>query len=276
MTLAIPDETSATDKCRPLGTDDLKSNATVVLDRSFLDHFDVGARPDSRWMRSYFRPHSVEAAHTHSADEQVVYVDEEFSGAGRSPLGLNPFAVTDGVLTIRAFRTPAELKQVLYSRPYVSGMLTSKNFFAQTYGYFEIAAKLPVGSAVWPAFWLVPRDKPSPPELDVFEVVGKEPQNVYQTTHWAYPNGHASCRNAVADLSSRFHLYGALWTSKYIIYLIDRKPVGITITPPHMNDPMYIIVNLGVGGAWPGPVDAATPAQSEMQIEWISAYVIRR
>ena len=52
-------------------------------------------------------------------------------------------------------------------------------------------------------------------------------------------------------------------------------PVGITPTPSSLNVPMYMIVNLAIGGRWPGFVNAETPPETEMQIDWIAAYVVR-
>jgi hypothetical protein len=211
LTLPLPDSLTVTEACRAISTEDLASGATVALDRSFLDDFDGGLDP--RWVLHFDRPGNTAAAHTHdNSGEQEVYVDKAFAGTGSEPLGLDPFTISGGVLTIRAWRTPGALKSALYEPPYVSGMLNSMNYFTQEYGYFEIAAKLPTGNVVWPGFWLVPSQHPVPPEIDVFELVGKKPQAIYQTTHWQYPDGHAECKTDLDDPSAAFHLYGALLT----------------------------------------------------------------
>ena len=67
-------------------------------------------------------------------------------GARTTPLGLDPFRVSDGVLSIVASRTPPELRSVLFNNEYISGILTTQGSFAQKYGYFEIRAKIPVGA----------------------------------------------------------------------------------------------------------------------------------
>ncbi len=92
---------------------------------------------------------------TSANGEQQIYVDPRYAGRATTPLGLDPFRVHDGVLSIVASRTPPELKPVLFDNEYVSGILTTQNSFAQKYGYFEIRAKIPVGTGVWPAFWLL-------------------------------------------------------------------------------------------------------------------------
>ena len=98
--------------------------------------------------------------------EQQIYVDPRYAGRGR-PLGLDPFRVQNGVLSIVASRTPPELKAVLFNNPYVSGILTTQESFSQKYGYFEIRAKIPLGIGVWPAFWMLANDGGWPPEIDV-------------------------------------------------------------------------------------------------------------
>ena len=62
------------------------------------------------------------------------------------------------MLSITARRTPEDLREVLFHNEYISGMLTTQNSFAQKYGYFEIRSKIPVGVAVWPAFWMLADD----------------------------------------------------------------------------------------------------------------------
>jgi beta-glucanase (GH16 family) len=79
-------------------------------------------------------------------------------GEGWSQLGLDPFKVRDDVLSIVASRTPSDLKEVLFSNEYVSGVLTTQKSFFQKYGYFEIRAKIPLSVGVWPAFWLLAND----------------------------------------------------------------------------------------------------------------------
>ena len=90
---------------------------------------------------------------TSANGEQQIYVDPRYAGRAGVPLGLDPFKVENGVLSIVASRTPPELKQVLFNNDYISGILTTQGTFAQKHGYFEIRAKVPVGHAVWPAFW---------------------------------------------------------------------------------------------------------------------------
>lgn len=80
--------------------------------------------------------------------KQEIYVDPSYAGQGAIPLGLDPFRVRDGILSIVASRTPSKLKQVLFNSEYVSGILTTQKSFSQKYGNFEIRAKIPLGVGV--------------------------------------------------------------------------------------------------------------------------------
>jgi beta-glucanase (GH16 family) len=136
-------------------------------------------------------------------------------------------------------------------------------------------ARLPNGRAMWPAFWLVPTDGPTPPELDIVEVVGSDPSHAYMTVHWDYTKpktGNASCKLPLPDIDGRFYTYGALWTPTLTTFYIDRKPVALVRTPASMNVRMYMLVNLAVGGRWPGYVDERVAQRASMEIDWIAAY----
>ena len=131
--------------------------------------------------------------------EQQIYVDPRYAGRGTTPLGLDPFRVEHGVLSIMARRTPQDLREVLFDNEYISGILTTQGSFAQKYGYFEIRAKIPVGVAVWPAFWMLADDGGWPPEIDVMEGRGQRPGDMVMTTHWRIP-ATGSC-NPAASIS---------------------------------------------------------------------------
>jgi beta-glucanase (GH16 family) len=208
-------------------------------------------------------------------------VDPRYSGRSTTPLGLDPFKIRDGVLSIVASRTPAYLKPVLFNNEYISGLLTTQSRFSQKYGYFEIRAKIPVGTGVWPAFWLLADDGGWPPEIDVMEGRGQRSGDMVMTTHWRVPATgsvqYCGFDFAVPDASFDFHDYGALWEPDRLIYFVDRKPVSEIKVPAGFDDPMYMIVNLAMGSKYfqgVGFVDAESPLTVEFQIDRISAYQI--
>jgi beta-glucanase (GH16 family) len=212
--------------------------------------------------------------------EQQIYVDPGYEGRGTTPLGLDPFKVRDGTLSIIASRTPPELKDVLFGNDYVSGILTTQQSFSQKYGYFEIRAKIPLGVGVWPAFWMLANNGGWPPEIDVLEGRGQHPGDLAMTTHWRLPNG--IIQRCTIDFSEpnawiNFHDYGVLWERDRLVYFIDRRPVYDIKVPASFEDPMYMIINLAMGSkvfGGVGFVDAQSPSVVEFQINRVSAYQI--
>src|SRR5262249_38009905 len=167
---------------------------------------------------------------TSANGEQQIYVDPRYGGRMNTPLGLDPFRVHNGVLSIVASRTPPGLKPALFDNEYISGILTTQGKFSQKYGYFEIRAKIPTGRGVWPAFWMLADDGGWPPEIDVVEGRGERPSDIVMTTHWRIPSTQRiqSCGFdfSVPGAESGFHDYGVLWEEDRLIYFIDRKPVS--------------------------------------------------
>jgi beta-glucanase (GH16 family) len=283
----------ATIECRRIEKLDPMSSSFLSLHRTFHDDFDEHPLASGRWVPHYAGGAAWPEARYWGGDgsdfkrkdawngEQQIYVDPRYRGRADAPLGLDPFKIHDGVLSIVASRTPPELKQVLFNNEYVSGILTSQNSFSQKYGYFEIRSKVPAGTGVWPAFWMLANDGGWPPELDVLEGRGQRPGDLAMTTHWRLPSTGRieSCGFDFAqpDAAMAFHDYGVLWLKDRVIYFIDRKPVSDIRVPIGFDDPMYMIVNLAMGAKYfqgVGFVDWETPNIVEFEIDRISAYQI--
>lgn len=206
-------------------------------------------------------------------NEEQLYVDPSFEGTGNTPLGLSALKVESGVLTITASRAP-DIK-ALSGYHYLSGLITSEPRFTQTYGVFEMRAKLPKGKGLWPAFWLLPASKEWPPEIDVMEVLGDRVTQYHTTLHSkadGKPVMSSIAPHPVPDLSAEFHTYGVEWGEKEIVFYFDDHEIARTPTPADMHQPFYMLANLAVGGKWPGSPDASTVFPAVMQIEWIRAW----
>src|SRR3546814_20617837 len=89
---------------------------------------------------------------------------------------IDPFRVDDGVLTITDAATPQNLLSEVEGKPYTSGLLTTRDSFAQSYGYFAIRADMPEGQGLWPAFWPLRVDGSWPHEPDVIQSFGPDPE----------------------------------------------------------------------------------------------------
>lgn len=190
-----------------------------------------------------------------------------------SNVGPNPFR-QDGKMHIQAQPAPPGSNPL--NLPYTSGVLTTLNTFCQLYGYFEVRAKLPKGRGLWPAFWLLPASGSYTSELDVFEVLGDNPSVLYATTHGSTDGLWSSNlkRIDVPDTSATFHTYGVDWEPDNVTYYMDRRVIAVSPTPASMNTPMYLIVNLAVGGpgSWPGAPDGGTAFPAELVIDYVRAY----
>ena len=247
---------------------------------AFHDEFDTlnlyDGKPGSGWRTEYgFGGEGTLGSRTlASSGEQEVYADPRFKGTAKTPLGLNPFELHDGVLSIVARKVDPATSAQIWNRPYVSGLLTSKFLFTQQYGYFEFRARLPRGKGLWPALWLVPKDNSWPPEIDVMEGLG-DPAVVYMTAHSKAAGKHTSDTQAVKirERPDDFHVFGLLWDRDQIVWYVDGAEAKREVTPADMNRPMYILLNLAVGGSWPGyPESDFTSAR--MDIDYVRAWTL--
>lgn len=231
---------------------------TSAFTLTFADEFDtLSSSPDGStglWKTSYAWGNRTLG----SNGEQQYYSD--------SSVGIDPFTVSDGVLDITAAPGPNPL-----NLPYVSGAITTETSFSQLYGYFEIRAEMPAGQGLWPAFWLLPADLGWPPELDIVEVLGHDPTTLYFSTHSTVQATEGTTLK-VADVSEGFHTYGAMWGPEQVTMYIDGIEVASMATPADMHDEMYMLVNLAVGGYWPGLPDSTTPFPAHMLVDYVHAY----
>lgn len=234
---------------------------------TYSDEFNGSSWSSEGWNTSYAQWGGLRTLSANK--EQQIYVDSGFTGSGSTPLGLNPFSESNGVMSITAKPTPAEDRGALWNMPYVSGVLTSKH--AQTYGYFEVSAKLPVGKGLWPGFWMVGDVNHGNTEIDIFEVLSQEPGRIYQSAHkfgTDYKSTHESYYGV--NTADGFHTYGLEWTPSDIIWSVD----GVqTLKIANFSDvPMYAILNLPVGGSWGGNPDGSTKFPASLQVDYYRAY----
>ncbi|NEX94659.1 family 16 glycosylhydrolase [Caulobacter sp. 17J65-9] len=257
----------------------------LPLDRSklgelnFNDEFDrlnlwsAGTR-EGLWKTNYGYggPTTVDRYTLPNNGEQQIYVAPGFQGTAGRDLGLNPYSISGGVLSIRAQRAPDALQPSIWGYDYTSGMLSTKGVHAQTYGYYELRADLPEGRGLWPAFWMLAEDGRKV-ELDILEALGHEPNGPYAFRHdrTSGTNNLAGMQNLLPHPEG-FHTYGLMWSPQWTIWYLDDQEVFRAPTPPALNSPMYMIVNLAVGGNWGGPPDAQTVLPADLKIDYLRVY----
>jgi len=194
----------------------------------------------------------------------------------------------DGNLVITALKEDATGPDDGTPRHYTSARIRTAGHFAQAYGRFEARMQLPRGKGIWPAFWLLGDDIastgwPKSGEIDIMEEIG-DPSTVYSTLHGpGYSGGHAISAKfplppgQAADTA--FHLYAVEWAPDDIKFFFDnhliahRTPADL---PPGAHwaydHPFFIILNLAVGGDWPGNPDATTTFPQHMLVDYVRVY----
>ncbi|WP_417310430.1 family 16 glycosylhydrolase [Devosia sp.] len=219
----------------------------------FVDEFDAPSLDGDSWTTCYW------------------WNDRGCTNKGNSELQwylAENVSVADGLLKLQARASPTEVDGRTY--PYTSGMVTSGRYYVEreqpdrfsfTYGYVEVRAKMPSGKGLWPAIWLLPSDHTSKPEIDIMEALGRAPDVL--ETHYHYQladRTHIVGKStATSDLSRKFHRYGVEWSANEIRWYLDGREIWrVSEGVPIASRPMYLLMNLAVGGEWAGPdVDSA-------------------
>jgi hypothetical protein len=204
----------------------------------------------------------------------------DFGDAGfADPEKDSPFTVKDGVLRIEARKVGDKWRSGLLSSVDPKG-----DGFSQKLGYFEMRAKLPKGLGTWPAFWLMgvpqlkePKDKKTIPqiEIDVVEQYGVGPNALHTTLHlWGPGDFHwaEGDTSVVTGMTDDFHTYGVLVEEDFITFFFDGVELRKDKTPKDAKVPLYLMVDLALGGGW--PIDR-TPDPSHMLVDYVRAYAKR-
>lgn len=188
----------------------------------------------------------------------------------------------DGKLHIRA------LNENFGNSNYTSARIRSKDKGDWTYGKFEIRAKVPEGQGIWPAIWMMPTESvygtwPKSGEIDIMELVGHIPNVVHGTVHYGpdWPNNReagGSTTKSEGNFSDEFHVYSIIWAPNFIRWYVDDQ-LYVLVTPTHLapynwpfDQDFHFILNVAVGGNWPGNPDGTTEFPQEMIVDYVRVY----
>jgi beta-glucanase (GH16 family) len=252
----------------PIGAADVQpTGPSGNWTKVFADEFDVAPLDTSKWITCYpWAPDGCSIGY----DEAEWYKRENVT-------------VNDGALNLTAKKESVTGWGKTWD--YTSGMVSSgpdlqrglPPKFAFTYGYVETRVWVPKGQGLWPAVWMLPAERQWPPELDVFEIIGNDTNTVHMTNHWGteadhkQSNGHWTSGD---DFAAGWHTIGMNWQPDSITWYVDgvqrRAPFDNAAAIPDM--PMYLIMNLAVGGTWPGYPDATTPFPSTFKVDWVRVW----
>ena len=162
---------------------------------------------------------------------------------------------------------------------YTSGRVLTADKFSQTYGRFEASIKIPKGQGIWPAFWMLGGNNwPTTGEIDIMENVGNQPNTVYGTIHgpgYSGSGGIGGNRSIGSALGDAFHQYAVEWSPNLIVWYLDNQEY-FRVTPASLGGrqwvyeyPFFMILNVAVGGYWPGNPDGSTVFPQTMLVDWV-------
>jgi beta-glucanase (GH16 family) len=192
--------------------------------------------------------------------------------------------VADGLLTITA------KEEAVSGSSYTSSRLRTLGMGDWTYGRIEMRAKMPIGQGLWPAFWMLPTDTryggwAASGEIDITEYLGHEPSRVHGTIHFGSQWPNSSSSGASYDLPGGtfhddFHVFAIEWQRGEIRWYIDdvhyeTKTEWFSTAGPFpapFDVDFHILLNLAVGGNWPGAPDSTTSFPQELVVDYVRVY----
>ncbi|SMO88644.1 glycoside hydrolase family 16 protein [Gracilimonas mengyeensis] len=197
--------------------------------------------------------------------------------------GNNNVSVTDGNLVIEA------RKENYSDMEYTSAKLVTQNKAAWKYGKVEVRAKVPETQGIWPAIWMMPTESaygnwPRSGEIDLMELLGHQPDTVYGTAHFGNSfedRGHftkAITLEGGENFSNAFHTYAVEWKPDTLKWFLDGDQYhtmsSSDIKPYNwpFDKPFYLILNVAVGGNWPGNPDETTRLPQQMKVDYVRVY----
>lgn len=175
------------------------------------------------------------------------------------------------------------------AREYTSARLKSEGHFQTTYGRIEARIRIPEGKGLWPAFWMMGDDFsaetwPGCGEIDIMENVGGEPSRVHGSLHGPGYSGSTPLTGFFdlsheAHFSAGFHRFTLEWEPRKARFYVDDvlyETQDADHLPPGgrwvFDHPFYLLLNLAVGGNWPGPPDASSQFPATMLVDYVRVY----
>jgi beta-glucanase (GH16 family) len=173
---------------------------------------------------------------------------------------------------------------------YTSARLLTKGKFSQKYGRFEARIQIPEGQGLWPAFWMLGANIdtvswPTCGEIDIMENIGREPSINHGSMHMPATGTTTDSQltgmftlSGGAKLGDAFHTYAIEWSSTAVSFYVDdtlyetQMKQNATGRTWEFDQPFFILLNVAVGGTWPGAPDSTTTFPQTMKVDWVRAY----
>ncbi|AFG36805.1 beta-glucanase/beta-glucan synthetase [Spirochaeta africana DSM 8902] len=172
---------------------------------------------------------------------------------------------------------------------YTSARMITQDKLTVRYGRIDVRARLPYGQGVWPAIWMLGSNIPEVSwprsgEIDIMEMLGHEPYTVHGTIHgpgYSGGGGIGAAYESESNFSEEFHVFTILWNEDVIVWLVDGDYFH-HVTAEYVerfyaadwvfNQEFFFILNVAVGGHWPGYPDDTTSFPQEMEIDYLHVY----
>jgi beta-glucanase (GH16 family) len=185
-------------------------------------------------------------------------------------------------------------KMIIEARPenagtktYTSSKILTRGKKIFKYGRIDFRAKLPKGKGIWPAFWMMPQDNiyggwPRSGEIDIMENIGHEPNKTYGTIHFGPGPGSTQLGRSYTlpsgIFNDQFHVFSLEWKQNSLKWLVDgvaystwtNADFGTNNYP--FNENFYMIINMAVGGNWPGNPDGTTTFPQWLIVDYVRVY----
>jgi beta-glucanase (GH16 family) len=168
---------------------------------------------------------------------------------------------------------------------YTSAKLTTKGLFSMRFGRIDIKAKLPEGKGIWPAIWMMGDNRdmvdwPGCGEIDIMEMLGHEPDKVYGTVHYVNEERRKGDSQGMHVSSSQnfsdgYHVFTLVWTPETLRFEVDGIHYHEVTIEEDMKEflrSFYLILNVAVGGYWPGYPDATTAFPQSMHVDYVRVF----
>lgn len=173
---------------------------------------------------------------------------------------------------------------------YTSARLVTRDKVNWQYGRFEVRARLPGGQGIWPAVWMLPDSGkyggwPEGGEVDIMEFLGHDPLTIYGTLHWGSPhdsNGTSFTLPGSPDFTEDYHVFTLEWEPTEFRWYADgvhyhtvtrwRTSAPGAVFPAPFDQPFHLLINVAVGGRWPGVPDSTTVFPARMWVDYVRVY----
>jgi beta-glucanase (GH16 family) len=168
---------------------------------------------------------------------------------------------------------------------FTSAKLTTNGLFSMRFGRVDVRAKLPKGQGIWPAIWTLGDNRevvdwPGCGEIDIMEMLGQQPNKIYGTIHYVdgeNRKGESQGYYEVSgsDFSEAYHVFSLVWTPETLTFMVNDVKYHEVPIEDDMKEFLrshYLILNVAVGGYWPGYPDESTTFPQSMYVDYVRVF----